>query len=631
MTAVERVMERMEREFERRRGKATEGHAPVGTGNMRRRRRPCHRCRPRSCVPPPSVDRAGTLRDASRRDFSDATHAGIDARARGRVGRRRRRRDGMGWTPATQATPGAGWAGWGATQQFRDPISERAELKPTEPTPTEPKPTEPKPTPPPSLEEALDASGGTQPEPEEPEPALICEPARCRSCGAEVAPSLASLERRPAGNLTYLATLAEANGDARVSDVDRVALVVPALVAARRLCAAPAPIRPRTDAGDVPPPNWAGDCQGVWVPEDGCYYAPSDVAGDGSVFASKLRTTPGEISRGARYCWRHPLREGEPTPRVETTKTRKRTDVDDDEGGAPEREERASRRRPPPGDQPAEEPARKRRRIRRKASAEAAVGRREANDALLQAGRAGKTALAGSGGRGGSLHRVKNCRASRLLSASSIPAGPQAQALPRGVRRRRRGGSGSARVAVVPHAGARRMRRSFAARWIRIESNGIVHRSSRVARRSRLPPLSREFSSSRVFSHELHHPVNPPIHHARHREAPADYRAHPGEEMPQARRCVAHLHHDGAQIVQKICRRDATVGPASRGLEKLSHRVKVRVDHPARSFPGFWFSARSSRPARSTAPGPGAPPQRRAQTRRRRGAFASCTAWGRSA
>ena len=36
------------------------------------------------------------------------------------------------------------------------------------------------------------------------------------------------------GNLTYLATLAEANGRGAVSDVDRVALVVPALVAARR-------------------------------------------------------------------------------------------------------------------------------------------------------------------------------------------------------------------------------------------------------------------------------------------------------------------------------------------------------------------------------------------------------------
>ena len=383
MTAVERVMERMEREFERRRGKATEGHAPVETGNM-----PPPPCVPSvpsapARVPPPSVDRAGDTSETPRVGTSPTQPTPGSTLGRG-GGWGGVDDDATGWggTPATQATPGAGWAGWGATQQFRDPISERAEPKPTEPTPTEPKPTEPKPTPPPSLEEALDASGGTQPEPEEPEPALICEPARCRSCGAEVAPSLASLERRPAGNLTYLATLAEANGDARVSDVDRVALVVPALVAARRLCATPAPIRPRTDAGDVPPPNWAGDCQGVWVPEDGCYYAPLRCRGRWVGVRVEATDHARRDLAGCTLLLEASLREGEPTPRVETTKTRKRTDVDDDEGGAPEREENEQAAADPAGDQPAEEPARKRRRIRRKASAEAAVGRREANDAL---------------------------------------------------------------------------------------------------------------------------------------------------------------------------------------------------------------------------------------------------------
>ena len=53
--------------------------------------------RARACAAAERGSRGGHFGDASRRDFSDATHAGIDARARGRVGRRRRRRDGMGW------------------------------------------------------------------------------------------------------------------------------------------------------------------------------------------------------------------------------------------------------------------------------------------------------------------------------------------------------------------------------------------------------------------------------------------------------------------------------------------------------------------------------------------------------
>ena len=235
-------------------------------------------------------------------------------------------------------------------------------------------------------------------------------------------------------------------------------------------------------------------------PRTVCYYAPLRCRGRWVGVRVEATDHARRDLAGCTLLLEASLREGEPTPRVETTKTRKRTDVDDDEGGAPEREENELAAADPAGDQPAEEPARKRRRIRRKASAEAAVGRREANDALpRRAARAkphspdpedvvGRSIVKKIVGRRGRL-----CRHRRIV-------GPQAQALPRGVRRRRRGGSGSARVAVVPHAGARRMRRSFAARWIRIESNGIVHRSSLAARPTlALPPLSREFSPSRVF------------------------------------------------------------------------------------------------------------------------------------
>ena len=405
-TAVERVMERMEREFERRRGTATESAAPVETERMPPPPpppppppQPSAPSAPVSSVPPPIMGRAGDTSGTPRAGTSTSPRAATQptpgsARGGGWGGVEE---DATGWggTPATQATPGAGWVGWGATQQFRDPVPERA--PPVAPTPTPPRrapPPEPeKTTEDVDGEEALDASGGTQPEepeePEEPEPARVCEPARCRSCGAEVAPSLASLERRAAGDLTYLATLAEANGDARVSDVDRVALVVPALVAARRLCAAPAPIRPRTDAGDVPPPNWAGDCQGVWVPEDGCYYAPLRCRGRWVGVRVEATDHARRDLAGCTLLLEASLREGEPTPRVEPSKTQKRTTVvDDDEGGAaPEREENERADDDPDAaaaaaDPPAEEPARKRRRIRRKASAEAAVGRRGDNGAL---------------------------------------------------------------------------------------------------------------------------------------------------------------------------------------------------------------------------------------------------------
>ena len=107
MTAVERVMERMEREFERRRGKATEGHAPVGTGNM-----PPPPSVPSvpsapARVPPPSVDRAGDTSETPRVGTSPTQPTPGSTLGRGGGwGRRRRRRDGMGWDARHAGHPG---------------------------------------------------------------------------------------------------------------------------------------------------------------------------------------------------------------------------------------------------------------------------------------------------------------------------------------------------------------------------------------------------------------------------------------------------------------------------------------------------------------------------------------------
>ena len=129
---------------------------------------------------------------------------------------------------------------------------------------------------------------------------------------------LASLERRPADNLTYLRhPRRRRRRRARVGRRSRRARR-PALVAARRLCATPAPIRPRTDAGDVPAAELGrGIVRACGCPRSGCYYAPQMSRAMNSVFKRpSYRPHPGEISWGARYCWRASLREGEPTPRV---------------------------------------------------------------------------------------------------------------------------------------------------------------------------------------------------------------------------------------------------------------------------------------------------------------------------
>ena len=123
------------------------------------------------------------------------------------------------------------------------------------------------------------------------------------AAGAGVGGGARGIKRRRL-DLSYLRTLLEANaaagaltsraaGAALSPDApDPVVLIVPRedASAARNICARPVPIplsevsgtvpaassasAAGTDAGSIPAPNWTGDCEGVWVPQDGCYYVP---------------------------------------------------------------------------------------------------------------------------------------------------------------------------------------------------------------------------------------------------------------------------------------------------------------------------------------------------------------------
>ena len=114
---------------------------------------------------------------------------------------------------------------------------------------------------------------------------------------------------------------------------------------------------------------------------------------------------------------------------------------------------------------------------------------------------------------------------------------------------------------------------------------------------ARAPPSSAGFSWSRRFpgSTAIHRSIMPITAGRRHR-------APPWREI-RARRCVAHLHHDGAQIVQCVAR----MPPRRSSLAELGAEMpsKVRMITREEFSAGFWFSARSSRPPAPPLPAPG--------------------------
>ena len=167
-----------------------------------------------------------------------------------------------------------------------------------------------------------DAIAGTQAEPDQPEPEPDVpgsehgsEPGSsgpayaCPSCGCAVlGPGGILGATRTRVDLSYLTTLLESNpGGFTPSEDDeafgpRTCVVSRAdTSAARTTCAQPVkmadagiePSNPQTHESNrhrsnhrarslpptqlrspVPEPNWAGDCAGAWVPQDGCYYVP---------------------------------------------------------------------------------------------------------------------------------------------------------------------------------------------------------------------------------------------------------------------------------------------------------------------------------------------------------------------
>ena len=105
--------------------------------------------------------------------------------------------------------------------------------------------------------------------------------------------TLARLRRRAVGDhLSYLATLSEANarGSTNARGSPLSVLVVPRVQAAalRTACVRPVPrerdassASPRKGSSDkkIPAPNWGGEFEGAYVPQDGCFYVPLQCEG----------------------------------------------------------------------------------------------------------------------------------------------------------------------------------------------------------------------------------------------------------------------------------------------------------------------------------------------------------------
>ena len=180
--------------------------------------------------------------------------------------------------------------------------------------------------------------------------APICEPARCRS--RDGAP-LASLGAgRPTRATPPTRPPSRRNGDgARVGRRSRRRRPC----ASRRraaFCATPAPIRPRTDAGDVSAAEPGPGIVRRVGARDGCYYALLRCRG--RWVGVRVEAT----DHARRDLAVHVIivggisREGESTLRVETTKTRKRPTSTTTHEGAREGRKRASRHDPSAGTNP---------------------------------------------------------------------------------------------------------------------------------------------------------------------------------------------------------------------------------------------------------------------------------------